>query len=669
MSAEAHVDWDNLTATELMAQARAHKATDLVIYKGKKMPIIDVVVPIMRRYLLVYVKKELREIAGGDGSGAELMDITEQVSRHKRIFVLLSQPVPSVSALSCITLSVDGFNVAYLYVSISKTVVRTMYISLGDSIQSCDGEWRSLLTNYDAYDATINEHMSAVEKIVAAYPAREEVDVHIFYNTKIYGDALELVREHIELNVYKERLVALAWFVGRYEREYYGQVPMSKVYAKFLESRSSSARDVVSTIGKSAARKIYATLGALFDREPEVKNRHDLMARVGQKLIQLTPDEVNHPLNADFQAWREVEITRKTSDLVLNMVCPGFAMHSIWFFIYEATSLLYNLDTSRERMAISETIRLTPNDMRTDKVLSNMAICMINEHCGPTLRAIINEQPSSSAKAFNKYIFEVIYALLCMHARLGVAHCDLHCDNATVASMADGLTKGSHVVYRINGESYAFQHDGTYGCIIDFSRAMYMSSIQWIERVIDKYSLHFSEPTPMNKDAFDARIYGAIDDEKKMSELAKVLSAFDIYEFADSLLNRCEASLGPKIVKLLSDIKVMAKRMLLDVLSQKNMMPAEWAAQVVLRAMWKPTLAADIKPESLVGIYTFDNALRYSIMSYETLPRSMNRTPLMRDPKDTPVESNRNISLKSHYRVMEEEEALLRSGAGQAMLM
>jgi hypothetical protein len=647
------VSLEKISAHALMDEMRKYKSLEdpVVQPNGSTKTARATFIPVMEAYSRNYDEYELKKIIGPKMiENIKNMDTTELHIRMHHIRMLLAQMIVKSTDYACVTLNIAGFNFAYIYVLLGDPIT-IEYISLGDSVKSYDGEWRGMMMNNATFDYLVKHYGSSIDKLVDTMKFKQTPKVNIYYNTSMKQEVNDSLYNLVGKTQLGPSLLALSWFIAAYEREC-GNI--SPTFAKF--GSLGGSLDIDRIIGKSISDEIYTILGSIFD--VRVSQQHltvdERAVRTGQKLIQLTPDEASHPLNNSFQAWNEIAVTNDALDLVLNLICPGFAISSFWLMIYETSKFMYNVKDMHARIAQSQTIRLTPADKRTDKVLASEAVCVVNEYCGPTFRHSLTDKVlrDHTLRHGVKYVFEIIYAIFCLHSRLEQFHGDFHCDNATIMRLTSASTDADwKIAYIIGADAFVMNHDGSFGCVIDFSRSIALDNPVWIERVIEKYELHIGKISDDARSYFDANVYAALDDPKILDRLKRVATAFDIYEFAHTSLTQCKDELkGTPVGDLLGSIRDTSKEIIsgLAKLTDDAADPPEWAARIILQKYWTFCDIAQLKTRAgtFRGVYTYDNPMTYSARSYEELPCSIAKNPMIRDVDDEPVDTYANAALK-----------------------
>lgn len=624
-------------------------------------------IPVMKEYIRNYDRLELLNISTGfnkqDQNLYHNMDMTEHIARNNNARALLALIIPSFSAFVCVTLESSGFNYAYVYILMDDDKIKPMFISVGGNLVSSDGEWRSHMVDIGSYEVIIANYGHVIDKIYESMPRKLDANVHLFYSSEISKDITDAIHSFVDSEQYQTRLSTLAWFVGKYAQQM--DILQHHTSKEFLTLIDDDV-DIINIIGQQTADKLYiaigSTCGCIYSA-PELGATYPLV-RTGQKLIQLTPDELSHTLDDSFQTWNEIKTTWRAMDLVLNFISPSFVMQSGWFFVYNVNKMLFNLPTSHERIAMSDSIRTSPNDIRSDKVLSDVAICMINEYGGSTFIDMLNRKSTSAhmLEFGKRYVFDIIYALYCINTKLKKIHGDFHGNNATIAQWSNvQIIDDSFVVYTIDNANYAWPHRGMYGCIIDFSRVTSLDDPIFVERVLEKYEIYFKSFTSINYEKIISRVTNVLDDSLILDHVIKKITAFDIYEFTNSVLARCADVLdGTDLKTLLTRIKSDAENILLSIVDDDND-DVTWANMQLIKKYYKPS---DVLPEiqKIRGHFNYNNELLYSASCYEKLPPSLAASPMIQNDHDKPVKTYSSFSLliKTRYKLMEIEERLLR---------
>jgi hypothetical protein len=626
----------SLNAKELLAEMKLHKYDWSVHWKKY--------IPTMQRYIKNHDLLQIRDImSGGDPSiknGLRDINIDEIHYRFEKIRTMLSIIVPNLTSMLCVTFRAAEYNYAYVYFVISSEDIKPVFFSVGENLLSADGEWRSHISDIGAYNLIEGRYALHMDTIWNGLPKHHEISNNIFYSHDISDHLMEKLNDIINEHQYGKRLFALAWFSGKYNKI------QTHVAPAFLNLLSGDIPD----IPKKDADDMYTLLGSVCGciySDPLLDTTYPTV-QTGQKLILLTPDEASHPLDTSYCTWNEIITSMAVTDMVLNMISPCFAIHGAWFFIYNANKELFNLTATHTKITVSNTIRANAEDMSDNKTMSDIAIGVINENLGFTF---INDIPTINV---NRYIFDIIFALYCMNTKLGKIHGDLHGNNIIVTHR-DREKKG-YIIYAVGGVEYIFPHTGTYACIIDFSRVINTDDALMIEAILFKYDIHFPQWVKVNKNALIKQATNALNND--IEQFAKVASAFDMYEFASSILAQ-KIYMVEDMVTLLKKIKQITCDILMSITSAEK--HDKWANMTLIDMLFTPsTNRPDAK--NIYGYYSHENKLVYSISKHDTLPSMFTSAPMIADESDTPVPScgARSMIIQTKYSLMVTAESFLR---------
>lgn len=666
-------DNSRLSAKQLGDEMKKYKSMhdQIILPNGSSMAVQEYFGPRMLEYSHAFNELELRStiFAGFPDTNKQSFHIKLETKwlhdRMRHIRMMLAQVTYKSSDYACVTLSINGFNFAYIYVLMIDDPA-IAYVSIGDSMKSYDGEWRDLMTTIDGLNFVLQEYSQEIDTMAKKIKLPHAPKMNVYFSAKLKPAATRAIRERIFRDGLDKKLATLAWFVAK--RKYITSAAFKKFATALGAGRPNKDR---------RHDELFLIMGSIYDSRLSQRSMplESRISSVGQKLIQLTPDETSHPLNPAYQAWNEIIATQSTLDLILNMICPGFSIHSFWIMLYGTSQYIFNSQEMQARIAQSQTIRLTPRDKRTSKILTDVAICSVNEYCGRTWRTVLTDDASRPdiIKHGSKFVFEFIYALYCFHARLGQFHGDFHCENATIlrafrdstiTSPSDLDLDSAYIGYVIGEAAYCFQSIASSGYVIDFSRSVHMNNPVWVERVIDKYQMYFGWPKPDSVDAFNANVYAALDDPNILDRLKKIASAFDIWEFASTTLTQCgDVIRETPLEKLLLKIRDRAMKILSLVLEKTLHVPEtigpalEWAAFTILTEFWKSQSMSEMASIGTFGaLYRFDNEMKYSASSLKTLPKSISCGPIVRDENDSPVDMYvfpANL-VRARYKMMDE---------------
>ena len=376
------------------------------------------------------------------------------------------------------------------------------FICLSPTFVSSKGEFRDGFIKYEEFDIALNKFtkkLSIIEEIISKKINKGEMSIDYSYypsNKSLNEDlsmlGLQALISSIYLILYKKNSNQL-------------QVHTDKMYI-----------DILKDIKEFEEYKIEN------DNIYNYLFKGGLDRPFGQKLIPLSVGEAVKINNISFSSWRELFISYATSDMVINFICPNFAIAANWTYIEGSNSKMYDnklivdkyiqneeikdvSDRLKELYKFSETVDNIDNSrekiydtliyLNSHKLLSEISLARIDEFAGVTIGTI--PRTIKTAKVippkykkfitnidfFNKVIFDLLYGCFVLHKRIGAIHLDLHKNNMTIMDvdynfykLEDGKYKyiKDHLyssMYIIDGqrETYIFPFEGYYGTIIDFS--------------------------------------------------------------------------------------------------------------------------------------------------------------------------------------------------------
>jgi len=626
----------SLNAKELLAEMISHKHdwNDHV----------EKYITIMNKYIKNHDIKQIRQImSGGDikiQDSLDGMQMEEMYSRFNTMRTLLAVIVPNLTSMICVTFRMASYNFAYVYFVIDSDNIKPMFFSIGENLLSADGEWRTHMADIGSYELLIGRYAKHIELIWDTIPTKKDITTHLFYSHTLPQNTRIKFQNFIDAQQYGIRLFALSWFSGKYG------IVQKHVSSEFTALLEGKMPDISNSDTADMFKLLGSVCGCIYS-DHTLPTSHAIV-KTGQKLILLSPDEVSHPLDTSLDAWNELITLRKTTDLVLNIITPCFAIHSAWFFVYNANKELFNMESVHKKIEMSDSIIMTPDDMRHDKVMSNVAIGIINENAGPTF---LNDMPVEHA---HRYVFDIIFALYCMNTKLGKMHGDLHGNNVVITQRN---TCDGYIIYAIGTDEYIFPHTGKYSCIIDFSRVIDVDNVKIIEISMRKYEIYFSDWTKLNYDIIMKKAINALSYD--MEQFIKITTAFDMYEFSSSILLRTVNNIDIDLKDLLEKIKSETTSILLSIISDTK--EKEWANCILIKKLFSPTKE---RPETqkIWGYYSHNNNIVYSTAKYESLPSLISSAPMIANDGDHAVKTGAALgaSIMSKYRLMESEENILR---------
>jgi hypothetical protein len=416
------------------------------------------------------------------------------------------------------------------------------YICASPTFESRDGEYRYRLVGFAAFAAAFAElagPLAPFEDAILAEVGRGRLELTATaYPDRAAPDLVEAC-ERLRLPV-----IALAALLAIEAAPYADQIIVEHTNVAFVKC----FQDIIEAAPKleEASRVIWdtealvAVLLGFITGTPANTNRYE--PEQGVKVVPMILREVMQPFDLNLAAWREASITQVASDLSLNLITPSFGVFGGWTYVEGTDAGLFENRAMAEKFArgaaaagaaeglrearrrleaappgfrardlgarLYETIEYAQSHL----VLSEVAMLFAQEHVGITLGSaplFARRDPfarpalrdfAATRDGAARLLFEWAYAAHCLHAKAGVAHCDLHENNLTLhiwgsssaavpASLRESGKGGrareappiygaaTPVTFFVTGErgeldTFVFPTSGLGGYIIDYSRAV-----------------------------------------------------------------------------------------------------------------------------------------------------------------------------------------------------
>ena len=376
------------------------------------------------------------------------------------------------------------------------------YICISPTFESRDGEFRQRFISYRVFSELFVIHAGELGPIMAAAAGPQ-------LRAREFGDSAAKTVNLPEL-LQKAFAIALIFDSNTSALAIHVQPNYIKVIKTVLDLQPG-------LVNQLTALRVVRTK---FLRGSLVKDA-GVHLSCGIKLIPMYARETQQPFDFNLGVWRELEITRAVSDLVINSICPSFAIYGQWTYITGVNELMFENVSMREKYLRSSEVDAAMDGLRAGRhkikeiplrnyyteglsghmhesleyaqsflIMSDAAIAHLMEDVGVTLRSYgtrarcVQNTPTSAIQLFEnaengaRVLFDYAYAAHCLHAHMGVAHTDLHGNNMTVMlyMMAEKLYEDPFVAYvtgpRGEADTFMFPAAGATGCLIDYSRAI-----------------------------------------------------------------------------------------------------------------------------------------------------------------------------------------------------
>ena len=377
------------------------------------------------------------------------------------------------------------------------------FLCLSPTFISSKGEFRDGFIKFDQYEYVYKHHIKEITEIEEKILKKLQSGIiSITYN--LYPHTSDTNIDDIDM--LSIRLLVCSIYLIIYKKQFNQiQVHSDKVYVNLIqeidkfENYKIETNDIFNRLFKGG-----------FDRP------------FGQKLIPLSIGEAIKINNISYPAWKELFITYAVSDMVLNIISPTFPIGTNWTYLEgsnsdmfdnkmikdkykqneDVTEIIENLqslykysegidDMIQQREKIFETL----SDLSSNKLLSNLALALVDEFASFTIGTIPRTIKNSNAippkylkfvsdiHFFNKYMFDLMYGCHVLHKKIGIIHFDLHLNNMTIMDVDESFyslednkykyikDKKYHTAFIVDDqqETYIFPFEGSYGTLIDFS--------------------------------------------------------------------------------------------------------------------------------------------------------------------------------------------------------
>jgi len=579
------------------------------------------------------------------------------------------------------------------------------YVALGPSLTSSDGEFRPyfvqldvLLDFYEEYSNLYSHIEDHLIEMVESNSLQLNVEVHQSEN--INSDKIKKWMDTIDESRYSIKLYTYVWLLMFYQYNS-GLVPnhiFPNFYTTMFDETSSKLYKALSSYETEENILKWAEYSGRFYTSVEMRKRaigNSSSLRLGHKLIPLTVADVRNFKNPKYRPWKELHVDYMIGKLVINLIVPGIPIMGEYFFVqntdhgmFDNDAMHTKLDLSRVGENIAESLEMiqkqtysepTKNNKETDEqflnmrfkhlseqldasidyteeeiIMSGISMVKVVEHIGFTMRDLVSiggKDPRemvgpllTSQRVFSKYIFDIVYTLMCLNTKLGVIQGDLHLNNAVIFPLAktDHKKNETIVIYQIGETYYKFPHYGSFGGVIDFSRAIVSQS-----QIKKDYGEDFGEEYIQKQKNSILAVYKMFFPDFyakysfKLNEFLKenfdmgfkIATAIDSYRlFGDMiiLLNSSPERILPANIKLLERIRNISLNILTEKMQSvliKNESMKEFPHELILRECFKEYTISSDEPlpetERLCDYYHYDRPLTYDHVNEKDFPELM----------------------------------------------
>ena len=393
------------------------------------------------------------------------------------------------------------------------------YVVLSSTFTSCDGEYRQRMLWWPEFLKALETARDVIDS-VDEYLQQLSADEDLLYSVSIYADPNPEVSSRLEAATRfaeesrLEVVLLSAVLLSDYVRVQFATLP---------EHTHPNFKHLLDFLVEEMTDEYKKVLD-------EVKDEQYSALRVGSsssvfrmecgiKLAQLSLLSARDVGDVRSPVWREDWVAARASDLVINGICPGCPLYGNWTYfggvgigIFEndaatvrqersdrADAVVAKLrearainrpEMSRQEARIEELAFEAVEFAQSKVVMSDAVLATVVEHAGNTLRTLADvlaygqDLPERYLAAFSRhdmaarYLFDLAFSAGACHAH-GWLHGDLHLHNVTLYSLSavEWVPDGAAVAFTLGGataqqHTYVFPHEGVFGVMIDWSRAI-----------------------------------------------------------------------------------------------------------------------------------------------------------------------------------------------------
>ena len=421
-----------------------------------------------------------------------------------------------------------------------KKKIMPEYMCISPTFDSKDGEFRGdgfiLWEEFQHGYEEFSEILSRVEEVIIALIEKQliSLDVTVYPPDKKDDILTQIDEERLII-----RIMAVSLLMdGRKYNDNALQVHTNTNYLRLISIIYSNTilKDIVKSID------YFTYIGLTIFHTGKINREY--RPRCGQKIFPITIRAAIDFGDPKYKIWKEIDAQIETTDLVINFITPSFSIYNNWTYIdndrdqgffeckpmrkkymdsIRSTLTLDSLKTAN-KTAIKEE-KLSADDEQLKNIYSRwgvkiykaievgeslllasrLSLCSLSEYVGISFGSIMKsikgleiitpdmENLFNDPGIFSKHMFDWMYALYCMHDKLGIMHADLHLNNVTYFRSApaykvdkDVDTKKIEIKPKFDNptiayiigdfgahDCYLLPHYGSYSCIIDFSRCLY----------------------------------------------------------------------------------------------------------------------------------------------------------------------------------------------------
>lgn len=322
-------------------------------------------------------------------------------------------PVSTLFGMIYGHLDSDGINIAH------------DYAGSGPTYSSQDGEFRGRIIRWAQLDAFFEKYAyvtNIIEEMIVGKLDAEELSFEYEF---FYPESVRHGRAKFEASVNEMRmpikLFTMAWLFDYYNiHNHIEENHMNDAYKKVIYNDGEDIEILEQVLDKLDVQFYIMTtqLSTYYHRIN--MQRTTRSTHCGTKLHLLTALEIVSQGNILFETWREIYISQKLSDLVLNFIMAGAPFHVGWFYVHGVHPGLFDnkamhdkfihsniaaemsnqlreidrgnyIDRRREKGTISSKFHRVSTNLQRAIVyadanlrLTSLAVCTVSEYAGRT---------------------------------------------------------------------------------------------------------------------------------------------------------------------------------------------------------------------------------------------------------------------------------------------
>jgi hypothetical protein len=571
-------------------------------------------------------------------------------------------------------------NYGFLYCRKDK-VVEPLFILGAPSLQSQDGEYRGRVIDYRQFTAMYEHNISALSQL-EEYLLPKIASGELTLDFTIHCDTgISKLRAHIENTRLALKLYIACWLRDvTYIRYSVEENHLNSLYKSLMNTPENIT--IYDKFENTVEKNTIINLINRFIKVYEELDERDtvlIKPEVGHKLTPLSVSAITHVNDPRKSSWRELQFSMLVSNLVLNLISPGFSVMYNWITtaggadIYDNSEMhaMYSNSTDiksvKDKLSVDIDDSISANkkligyinraEVYSDEslIFTDRSLVTFSESVGITFKDIPRIASSEFLKnnelrlvftdlsAFKSIVFQYLYALYCMNSHCGLMHTDLHMNNVTIYRLYRGLRiDGTRVLplgkilFTLAEKNYVFDFLGLYSCIIDFSRGIYCGDFaekpmqlphDFYDKQVDRVAAYIYSLFPDFFTEHKNTILSHIMTD--LPQTFKLCTIFDAYTLITNIANRVDADphlqnamVPPKelvdwIHNLQSEVKKVVDATLNNLVGIGFATEIEWPILTLIEKMFSDVVVPSEKLPDLIIVDIFNSNFKQKIDLYD----------------------------------------------------